>query len=250
MRIIQNNDSAEASIVTEENGEYDFLVTGTNSGSENEWILDSGCTHHMCPNKDLFSTYEPVNCGNILMGNNVLCKVIGKGAIRIKMHDGMVRTLTDVRYVPNLKRNLISLGVLESLGCRYTAEGGVLKVLRNSLVVMKACRSRNLYILKGSTVTGTVDMSTFSELDTTKLWHMRLGHMSEKDLSILSKRGLLDGQSTGKMKFCEHYVFGKQKKKSASSFQQFTEQKVLWIISILTFGGHPVFRQKVVQGIF
>ena len=27
-----------------------------------------------------------------------------------------------------------------------------------------------------------------------------------------SRRGLLDGQSTSKLKFCEHYVFGKKRR--------------------------------------
>ncbi|CAL9078946.1 unnamed protein product, partial [Musa textilis] len=57
------------------------------------------------------------------------------------MHDGIVRTLTNVRHVPDLKKNLISLGTLEALGCKYTVEGGVMKVSRNAIVVMKACRS-------------------------------------------------------------------------------------------------------------
>lgn len=41
--------------------------------------------------------------------------------------------------------------------------------------------------------------------------------MNEKGLSILSKRGLLCGQSTGNMEFCEHCVFGKQKRVSFKS---------------------------------
>jgi len=49
------------------------------------------------------------------MGNDAQCKVVGEGTIKIKTHDGIVRTLTDVRYVHELKRNLISLGTLESL---------------------------------------------------------------------------------------------------------------------------------------
>ncbi|XP_071913996.1 uncharacterized protein [Coffea arabica] len=46
---------------------------------------------------------------------------------------------------------------------------------------------------------------------------MRLGHMSEKGLGILSKRGLLCGQSTGSLEFCKHCIFGKQKRVSFSS---------------------------------
>ena len=36
--------------------------------------------------------------------------------------------------------------------------------------------------------------------------------MSENGMAKLSRRGLLNGQSTIKLKFCEHWVFGKHKK--------------------------------------
>ncbi|OIT19619.1 hypothetical protein A4A49_57844, partial [Nicotiana attenuata] len=98
------------------------------------------------------------------------------------IHDGVVRTLTDIRHVPDLKKNLISLGTLESLGCKYIGEGRVLKVSHGSLVIMKARRYGTLYTLLVSTVTGAAAVSTSdkSDSDITKLWHMRLGHMSEK----------------------------------------------------------------------
>ena len=212
-------ESAEASVASDENFGNIFFATDDRTKSKNEWILDSGCSYHMCPNRDLFSTYESCNGGIVLMGNNAACDVVGRGTIRIKMHDGIVRTLTNVRHVPDLKKNLISLGTLEALGCKYTAEGGVMKVSRSALIVMKACRSGSLYILQGTTVTGSVAVSSssLSDSDITKLWHMRLGHMSEKGLSILSKRGLLCGQSTGPLDFCEHCIFGKQKRVSFTS---------------------------------
>ena len=53
----------------------------------------------------------------------------------MRMFDGMVRTLTYVRYVTGLKKNLISLGTLDKIGCRITSEGGVMKIARGSLVV-------------------------------------------------------------------------------------------------------------------
>ena len=215
----KTTESAEVSVATDENVGNIFSAIDDRTRSKNEWILDSGCSYHMCPNRDLFSTYESCNGGIVLMGNNAACDVVGRGTIRIKMHDGIVRTLTNVRHVPDLKKNLISLGTLEALGCKYTAEGGVMKVSRSALIVMKACRSGSLYILQGTTVTGSVAVSSssLSDSDITKLWHMRLGHMSEKGLSILSKRGLLCGQSTGPLDFCEHCIFGKQKRVSFTS---------------------------------
>ncbi|XP_027166299.1 putative receptor-like protein kinase At3g47110 [Coffea eugenioides] len=124
--------------------------------------------------------------GVVLIDNNAACKVVGKCTIRIKM---------------------------------YSDGNGVLKITRRVLVVMKVHRYGTLHILQGSTVTGaaTVLISSLSDTDITKLWHMRLRHMSEKGLGILSKRGLLCGQSTGPLEFCKHCIFGKQKRISFSS---------------------------------
>lgn len=102
------------------------------------------------------------------------------------MHDGAVRVLTNVRYVPDLKKNLISLGALDSKDFKITIEGGVLKVVYGALVLMKGVRRGNLYLLQGSTVVGRAstvsDTSNETVTDTTRLWHMRLGHAGERAL--------------------------------------------------------------------
>ena len=60
------------------------------------------------------------------------------------MYEGIVRTLKYLRHVPELRKNLISLGVLYSVGYRCTTQGGVLKVSKGILVVMKEKRIENL----------------------------------------------------------------------------------------------------------
>ena len=206
-----------ANVETDSDGDV-MISVSSDKRSKNEWILDSGCTFHMCPYKDLFTTLEPVDSGVVLMGNDTQCKIAGIGTIQIKTHNGVVRTLSKVRFIPDLKRNLISLGTLESLGCRYSAEGGVLKVSKGALVLMKANRVGSLYILQGSVVTGSAAVSSsMPDNDVTKLWHMRLGHMSEKGMHLLSKQGILGNQGIDKLEFCEHCVFGKQKRVSFST---------------------------------
>jgi hypothetical protein len=75
---------------------------------------------------------------------------------------------------------------------------------------MKGSLASGLYILQGSTVSGEAAVASGSNnMNQTQLWHLRLGHMSERGLSVLSKRDLLDGQKTESMDFCEHCVFGK-----------------------------------------
>lgn len=100
------------------------------SGKNNleEWVLDSGCTFHMSFSIDLFDSIEEHEGGRVLMGNNAACKVIGIGSIKLQLHGGTVRILTSVRYVPELKRNFISLGILDDGGYRCKVEKGMLKV--------------------------------------------------------------------------------------------------------------------------
>jgi len=81
------------------------------------------------------------------MGNNTQCSVAGIGTVQIKSHDGVLRTLSNIRHIPDLKRNLISLSTRESNGGKYSAEGGVLKISKGALVLMKGVRRGSLYIL-------------------------------------------------------------------------------------------------------
>ena len=79
-------------------------------------MLDSGCSNHMCPHKHWFVTYEKKFGGNILKGNNVPCKFVGIGSVQIRMHNGIVRTLTKICHVLELEKNLVSVGVMDSKG--------------------------------------------------------------------------------------------------------------------------------------
>ena len=101
------------------------------------WILDSACSFHMTPNRDWFDTYRSVNSGIVTMGSSAHCKITGICNIRIKMFDGVVRMLCNVKHVPKVKKNLISLGTLDSNGYGYKFVGGVIKVTKGAMVVMK-----------------------------------------------------------------------------------------------------------------
>jgi len=61
--------------------------------------------------------------------NNNPCEIVGIGSVQIKTDDGMTRTLKNVRYIPRMSRNLISLSTLDAEGYKYSGSNGVLKVL-------------------------------------------------------------------------------------------------------------------------
>ena len=184
-----------------------LMVSKVNS--EKEWILDSGCTFHMTPNKAWFEELKQGDGGVVLLGNNRPCKVQGVGFVRVKLHNDVEKVLTNVRYIPELKRNLIFLGMLDELGYLIKVEAGTIKVLKGSLLVMKGIRKNGIYSLLGSTIIHSISATTGSSLNNTMLWHKRLGHVTQRSLTKLEKQGLLGDEKLQEFEFCETCVYGK-----------------------------------------
>ena len=74
--------------------------------------------------------------------------MIGIGTVRIKMFDGVVRDLTDVRYVPQMKKNMISVGAVESKELKVTLENGVSRS-RRVHGCDEVCQRPELVLLEG-----------------------------------------------------------------------------------------------------
>ena len=86
------------------------------------------------------------------MGSGDVSYITRMGSIRLRNHDGSIRVLTDVRYVSKLKKNLISLGALESKGLIVIIRDGVLNLISDALLVMKGTMRNNLYYYNGCIV--------------------------------------------------------------------------------------------------
>jgi len=81
------------------------------------WYLDSGVSFHMTGNKSLFSTLEEKDLQMCIeMGDDGKYRVSGEGTVVFQREHGAPLTLTDVKYVPGLKKNLVSVAMLEDKG--------------------------------------------------------------------------------------------------------------------------------------
>ena len=76
------------------------------------WLLDSGATFHMTPNKAWFSDYSTDVSGTVQLGNRQDCNIAGTGEVPIRLPNGNTLMLHQVRRVPDLKRSLVSIGML------------------------------------------------------------------------------------------------------------------------------------------
>lgn len=109
----------------------------------------------MMPNKNWFHTYRLEDSGSTIIRNDASCKVNRIGNIRIKMFDGVIRMLCDVRYAPDLRNKLISLSTLDGIGYDYRSKSGIMKVRKSMMTVTKGQKlASNIYRLLGTTVVG------------------------------------------------------------------------------------------------
>lgn len=72
-----------------------------------------------------------------MMGNNKVCKVISLKSISLNLYDETITEVQQVRHVLDLKRNLISLGMLNQIGSNIRLESGEMKITNGHTLVIK-----------------------------------------------------------------------------------------------------------------
>ena len=85
-----------------------------------DWILDFGASHHVTQSKYNFVAYNLGDYGRVHLGNNHFCKIVGVGDVQIRTKDGQNILLKQVRRIPEMCMNLISVGRLDDDGCFTT----------------------------------------------------------------------------------------------------------------------------------
>eukprot|EP00253_Pinus_taeda_P006039 PITA_06039 len=172
--------------------------------------------------------YEKYDGGDVFLGDDRKDRIIGHGKVKLKLQGGRVRTLPGVLHIPALGRNLISVSKLDDAGVKTVFEKDTCKMVRGALVLMRGVRIETLYKLQGSTVVDGCNSSMVPENgaenlvvsgEKTMLWHQRLGHIGEKGLRILHRKGMVEGMSNSSLDFdfCENCVYGKQNRVSLPS---------------------------------
>jgi len=88
----------------------------------------------------------------------------------------------------NLKKNLLPLEALNAQEYKFSGANKGIKFTKGSMIILKGERTAKLYKIIESAIVGDATVAADKE-DTTKLWHMRLGCMSERGLQVLHKKG-------------------------------------------------------------
>jgi len=151
------------------------------------WILDSGCTAHLCGSKDLFEWIDESNKGRLNLANRTSTDVEGRGAVKVPITCSEGRKIIELQntlFVPDLRANLISVSRITDKGNTVTfqRESAVVRD-RNGVVKMRAVRRGDLYLIPDIDAIGYAEVSHVSSMSLSIMeWHKRLGHLNSRDL--------------------------------------------------------------------
>ena len=179
------------------------------------WITDSGASCHMTYHREWFHTFIPANGAPVVLGNNETCNIKGSGTILVQRYvsaQWVSGKIENVLYVPNLRKNLFSVGVCTTKGFSIIFEDRMVKVsLNNMLIAQGAKQGNEIYrMLMKVVICQEANVLTTSN-ENLQLWHERAGHVNVKTLQSMVNKGLVNGVKIEDKAdiFCEACQLGK-----------------------------------------
>nr|GEW91104.1 copia-type polyprotein [Tanacetum cinerariifolium] len=210
------------------------------SGEENKvilWFLDSGCSNHMCGNKARFCNLDSSFSSSVKLGNNTRMMVVGRGSVKLFLN-GSTYIINDVYYVPDLKNNLLSIGQLQQKGISFLFQSDVCKVFHpdKGLIFQSQMSTNRMFpISEGKDVVKEhkIDGRMYtSNDDNARLWHERMGHLSDSGLETLQTKGMVRDLPSFPINkiVCEDCMIGKQTKNVIPKMSNWRAEEVLELI--------------------
>ena len=127
--------------------------------------MDSGTSFHTTPHREIIQNYVAVDFGKVYLVDGSTLDVVDMGNVRILLPNGSDWLLEKVRHIPELRRNLISVGQLDDDGHAILFVGGTWKVTKGARVLARGKKIGTLYMTSSPRDTIAVtDASTDTSL--------------------------------------------------------------------------------------
>ena len=224
----------------------------------NSWVVDSGSTSHIARDNKSFTSMQTIPRGNryVYLGTNAKADILGIGNYILKLPGGGKLLLKDTLYSYSMRRNLICVSQLESIGYDILFGKGRIKILLNGKLVHTGVRNDGLYFLDdileddttdclvgedNSIVRNSNDTNTCSE---SYLWYLRLGHISKNIIKRLINSGILNFKWED-FGTCEACIMGKMTRAPFPKAKRSTEPLAVIHSDICGKMSTPTKGQKV-----
>ncbi|KAH9704344.1 hypothetical protein KPL70_011418 [Citrus sinensis] len=192
------------------------------------WVLDSGATNHICNSLYWFQETRKISEGSVKLqlGTGQFVSAVKTGSVLLSFNNETL-VLNNCLYVPDIKRNLISVACLSKQG--YTVNfGSSVSIFHNKRLICSGTLEDNLYHLSPmihsmhDTVINNDEHTHLSKKRNISsnqcyLWHLRLGHINQNRIQRMIKDGLLGPLENESLSLCESCLEGKMTKRPFSA---------------------------------
>ena len=140
------------------------------------------------------------------------------GSYELTLPSGILLVLDNCYYVPTMCRNIISVSCLDNDGFSFIIKNNNSSIFHKDMFYANAYLQDGLYVmnLQKSNNSHVYNITTkkfkFNDLNSTYLWHCRLGHINEKRISKIHQVGLLNSFDFESYDTCEFCLLGKMTK--------------------------------------
>ena len=171
-------------------------VTIPHDAAEIKFILDSGATDHIVNDMSVFTSFKaldkPITISVAKMGETIAAT--GIGSINIATNSGVNAVLERVLYAPEATNNLLSVRCMQEVGMDviFNKTGMVLIKMGNKTI--STGKQINNLICVSFTLNKTIPCESQANnivaQNAYKLWHKRLGHISNSKFILMKQNNL------------------------------------------------------------
>ena len=155
--------------------------------TEEEWIIGSGASNHMTWRKDFLRDFQKVSNDFVELADKSTVPIEGVGKLEIpiinKKGECSTATFSDVQYVPQLKKNILSVPMMTSKkGVKLTFEHDQVEIFSKSI------NNAVAHLIEGNLYKLVTQQPKKAYAVAQSTWHRRMGHVKQKLLNIQKNR--------------------------------------------------------------
>jgi hypothetical protein len=190
---LQQNNYASSSKQAKDRYEHLFVVqhmlntmaANVSTNVDNVWYVDSGAFNHMTYHGEWFRDVKNLEkLGYVETKDDTAHPIAHIRNVPLAMQDGKMKYLSNVLHVPNIAKNLVSVGQMieQGLQVRFNPDGYYVEDFKDKCrLVAKGKRVGRMFTLDVSVP--EVEVAMFAQgagvVVDMDIWHKRIGHVNE-----------------------------------------------------------------------
>ncbi|GKE23077.1 zinc finger, CCHC-type containing protein, partial [Tanacetum coccineum] len=182
-------------------------------------IYDTGYGTHICNTIQGLRGYRKLDKGalDLYVGNGHSAVVEAIGSFELILPSGMILVLRNCHFSPSITRGTVSLLRLWDKGFRHKfIYNGVISVSKDNICYFNTFPCDGIFeidmhnhISNEHSIYTCSNKKSKHNLDSTFIWHCRLGHINKKHIEKLQHDGLLKSNNDESFDVCVSYILAR-----------------------------------------